>query len=152
MAAPMPGTAAATTTTTTTTTASPSAAPSEEAEPIKYPGWDQPTAPWTTTQLPNSLLLPVLLHTSRRLGCLRVLAGVVAVAGYVALVATGRLRWWAGLFLLPPARTWRVNRTNQFHQSIQSIESINQFNQFNQSIQSTNQSIHLRAHPSFLNL
>jgi hypothetical protein len=87
--------------------ASPSAAAAaaeEAVEPIKYPGWDQPTAPWTTKQLPNSLLLPLLLHTSRRLGCLRVAAGVVVVAAYVALVAAGWLRWWAGFFLLPPAR------------------------------------------------
>lgn len=78
----------------------------EEQPIIKYPGWDQPTAPWTTTVPPNSLLLPLLLHTGRRPGCLRVLVGALVVAGYAALVATDRLRWWAGFFFLPPARTY----------------------------------------------
>ena len=77
-----------------------------EEEPIKYPGWDQPTAPWTTTVPPNSLILPLLLHTGRRPGCLRVLVGALVVAGYAALVATDRLRWWTGFFFLPPARTY----------------------------------------------
>lgn len=104
--------AAATTTTgmcmaPSTSAETPAAAADEPI--IKYPGWDQPTAPWTTTVPPNSLLLPLLLHTGRRPGCLRVLFAVGVVVGYVAMVAAGRLPWWAGLFLLPPARTCFVD-------------------------------------------
>ncbi|TFJ85203.1 hypothetical protein NSK_003626 [Nannochloropsis salina CCMP1776] len=77
--------------------------PMEVSKPIKYPGWDQAEAPWTTTALPNALILPLFLFTGRQAGVLRCGVGALLVGTFAALVRVQQISLWWGMLFLPPA-------------------------------------------------
>jgi len=72
-------------------------------EPLKYPGWDKPVAPWTTTAWPNAFILPLFLFTGRRASIVRCGLGVLLAAAFAVLVQHFQCSLLWGALLLPPA-------------------------------------------------
>ncbi|GAB5035510.1 beta-galactosidase [Nannochloropsis oceanica] len=72
-------------------------------EPLKYPGWDKPLAPWTTTAWPNAFILPLFLFTSRRASIVRCGLGILLAVAFIVLIEHFQYSLLWGVLLLPTA-------------------------------------------------